>query len=226
MNSEKKQKDETRVFVTQVAIIFLISITLIAIFGFGIKEFISATPSTYVPSPEEVLSNQAPENNQYVRENTFELNREDRSGTTVTKPTRVTIDSIGVDSVILHPSSPRVDVLDSALKSGAVYYPGSGTIEDGNIFLFGHSTNWAVVQNQAYKTFNDLDKLKRGEEIKLQSGGKTYVYSVETVTRVDSNTAFVDLSKSGRRLTISTCDSFGKKADRWVVDAVFKEVLG
>lgn len=145
---------------------------------------------------------------------------------TATKPTRVTIDSIGVDSEILAPSSPRVDVLDAALKKGAVYYPGSGTIEQGNIFLFGHSTNWAIVQNQAYKTFNGLEKLKRGEEIKLEAEGKTYVYAVESVSLVDSNTAFVDLTKTGRRLTISTCDTFGRKADRWVVDAVLKEVLG
>jgi LPXTG-site transpeptidase (sortase) family protein len=138
----------------------------------------------------------------------------------------VSIPAIDVQSIILHPETPRVDVLDEALRQGAVYYPGSGTIEEGNIFLFGHSSNWAIVQNQAYKTFNGLEDLTAGEEIFLTANGKTYVYEVESVSHVDANVGFVDLSRPGRRLTISTCDTFGAKSDRWVVDAVFKEVRG
>ena len=233
MFNRNGQQDETQIFVAQAAGIFLVTVTIVAIFMFGIGEFKSSSennPNDFVSNDKEVVTP-----TEYSRDNAFfQRDRGDAGDTNETKektvsvaanPTRVIISSIGVDSEILSPSSPRVDVLDAALKKGAVYYPGSGTVENGNIFLFGHSTNWAVVNNQAYKTFNDLQKLKRGEEIKLQAGGKTYVYAVETVSLVDSSNAFVDLSRSGQRLTISTCDTFGKKADRWVVDAVLKEVL-
>jgi len=149
---------------------------------------------------------------------------DDELVTTATVPLRISIPKVGVNSIIVHPNSPRVDVLDEALKKGVVYYPGSGTIEQGNIFLFGHSSNWAIVQNQAYKIFNNIEKLRIGDEIFLTADGKRYVYSVESVTMVDANTAFVDLSRDGRRLTLSTCNTFGRQSDRWVVDAVFKEV--
>lgn len=213
------KKDETKIFVIQMAGIFLITITVISIINTLFFEKKSSGDYVETTTPSTIQNQSS--------ENSVNRDREDgveREVTTVTKPTRITIDSIGVDAKILQPSSPRVDVLDSALKEGAVYYPGSGTIEQGNIFVFGHSTNWAVVQNQAYKTFNDLDKLNNGDEVELQANGKTYVYTVDKVSLVDSNTAFVNLSNTGRRLTISTCDTFGKKADRWVVEASFSRV--
>lgn len=140
---------------------------------------------------------------------------------TATRPDHIVIDKIDVDSVIKQPVDPNIHVLDEALQEGAVHYPGSGTLERGNMFIFGHSTNWPIVQNQAYKTFNNLEDLVLGDEIKVQADGKEYVYIVQTVELVDESAAFVDLSQSQRMLTISTCNSFGKKQDRWVVQAVF-----
>lgn len=230
------KKDETKMFILQVAGIFIgtfaIIVIIASIFGLIPETLIpvSNTKSGIVSKPTSITNKENTEKEKeevtYTRDRNTN-NKEEQKVITLTKPTGIFIPSIGVDAQILHPSSILVDVLDEALKKGAVYYPGSGTLEDGNIFLFGHSTNWLVVQNQAYKTFNDLDKLNKGEEISLKGeDGKTYVYEVETVTLVNSDTAFVDLSRTGRRLTISTCDTFGKKADRWVVDAVFKEVRG
>lgn len=141
----------------------------------------------------------------------------------LSKPSRIIIPSVGIDSVVLQPESPQIDILDKALQSGAVYYPGSGFVEQGNMFIFGHSSRLPVVVNQAYKTFNDIEKSQIGDEIYIYSGGKKYTYVVERVYQADAESAFIDLSRSGRRLTISTCNSFGSKTDRWVVDAVIKE---
>lgn len=141
---------------------------------------------------------------------------------TYTRPDRVVISKIGVDSQIQKPDSANVNVLDEALRYGAVHYPGSGSMEGGNIFLFGHSTGFKVVQNQAYKTFNNLNKLVAGDEIILYAGGKEYIYSVEQVLLVDENDTSIDLSKQGNRLTISTCNTFGAKQERWVAEAVLK----
>lgn len=212
------QQQESWIFAAQVAGVFIVTIIVLGLVGLLPKELrpdVTKTPVAYDTTPVTPTTAVTTEQPGRV---------EDTVPQTVTKPTYISIPSIGVSSSILHPESPRVDVLDEALKHGAVYYPGSGTIEQGNIFLFGHSTNWAIVQNQAYKTFNDLDKLYAGALIYLTAGGKTYTYKVETVSHVDADTAFVDLSRPGRRLTISTCDTFGAKSDRWVVDAVLTSV--
>ena len=140
---------------------------------------------------------------------------------TATKPTKITIDKIGVSSVIGHPNSQDVAVLDSYLPRGAVYYRGSGTIEQGNIFLFGHSTGLQVVRNQAYKTFSGLNKLIKGDEITLWVDTSKYIYKVTSVRLMDENSALVSFDKTGRTLTISTCNTFGQKQERWVVEAVF-----
>ncbi len=145
----------------------------------------------------------------------------DTTPQTFTKPTKITIDKIGVNAIVGQPNSTDVAVLDSYLTKGAVYYPGSGTIEKGNIFLFGHSTGFKVVQNQAYKTFNGLNQLVKGDEITLWSGTEKYIYKVSSVRLVDENQALVNFNQDGRTLTISTCNTFGQKQERWVAEAVF-----
>lgn len=137
-------------------------------------------------------------------------------------PTKVEIPKIGVSSIINVPAGIDVSTLDNALTKGAVYYPGSGTLQGGNMFLFGHSTNWSVVNNDAYKTFNDLDKLSTGDEIVLTSGGEKYVYIVRTVKLSSEDDAVVQFASNSPMLTISTCDTFGRKQDRWVVEADLK----
>jgi LPXTG-site transpeptidase (sortase) family protein len=141
--------------------------------------------------------------------------------TTLTSPDRISISKIGVDAIIQKPQSQIVSVLDQALNLGPVYYPGSGHIEQGNVLIFGHSTNWQIVQNQAYKTFNNLNKLTNGDEIILSAGDKKFIYKVEKVFRSDENNTEIFFNTNRRVLTIATCDSFGKKQDRWVVEAVF-----
>jgi LPXTG-site transpeptidase (sortase) family protein len=144
---------------------------------------------------------------------------------TNTIPQKVEIPKIDVSSTVYVPQSVDVATLDTTLAKGAVYYPGSGTLQGGNMFLFGHSTNWKVVNNQAYKTFNDLDKLVRGDQIKITSGGVVYTYKVTSVRRASEDDVAVEFNKGDRMLTISTCDTFGKKQDRWVVEAEFDKTL-
>ena len=74
-------------------------------------------------------------------------------------PTRIIIDKIGVNTAVLNPTSNKNSVLDENLLKGAVRYPGSGTLGNGNVFLFGHSTGIRIVNNQAFKAFNNLKSL-------------------------------------------------------------------
>lgn len=241
-NSKKDfLKNEKILFWTQAGGAFLLSIFLLAIFGLlpknlipqeytttssqKIKEKINYSTDTSISDPnslKEVTYVRDREGRILRSEDNSELVVSDNNSTTLSKPSRILIPSVGIDSIVLQPQSPMIDVLDSALQKGAVYYPGSGFIEKGNIFLFGHSSGLPVVVNQAYKTFNNIQKTNVGDEIFLYADGQKYTYVIEKVYQADSESSFIDLSRSGRRLTISTCNSFGKKTDRWVVDAVFK----
>jgi len=136
-------------------------------------------------------------------------------------PTRIVIEKIGVDAVVANPNTTSVATLDDYLKEGAVRYPGSGIIGRGNMFLFGHSTGLAVVRNQAYKTFNGLKDLQIGDLIKIYGSSKLYTYKVTSVILVDENKALVEFGNNKNMLTLSTCNTFGAKSERYVVEAEF-----
>lgn len=134
-------------------------------------------------------------------------------------PDAIRIPKVNIDTSIEHPESQEIQILNNALEYGAVYYPESGDIAAGNIFLFGHSSNWKIVQNKAYKTFNGIEKLIPGDKIILEADGREYVYEVATVSLVNDDEALVEIGGDERKLTLSTCNSFGEKQERWVVEA-------
>ncbi len=179
--------------------------------SFSVLYFLDLVPKNFKAPQDDTLIDLI------QKENPIQTNELENGMT----PDRITIPVAGVDSVILKPQSQNVVTLDQALTKGAVYYPGSGFIEKGNVLLFGHSTNWQVVQNDAYKTFNGLDKLNSGDEIFLQSGSRKFIYKVRKVSLLNENQAEIKLNTDEQILTLSTCNTFGAKQERWVVEAVF-----
>ena len=146
----------------------------------------------------------------------------DEAASAASAPARIIIDAVGIDTPISNPASADTATLDGALASGAVRYPGSGNLEDvSNVFLFGHSSHLPVVNNPAYRAFNDIEKLEVGDLIRVQSETVEYHYRVETVEEVTAGEAWVRFDSSERRLTLSTCNNFGSKQDRFVVTASF-----
>lgn len=138
-------------------------------------------------------------------------------------PVRIIIPDAKVDVLVQNPNTTNVTVLDEYLRKGAVRYPESALLGDGNVLLFGHSTNWEVVQNQAYKAFNGVEKLKQGALVHVNSLNSRYTYSVTKVTLVNAEEEFIDFSRKDNMITISTCNSFGQKQERYVVEAMFVE---
>lgn len=143
---------------------------------------------------------------------------------TVELPAKIEIPAIGLAATIVNPTTTDIASLDKALLSGAVRYPTSAKLgETGNVVLFGHSSYLPVVGNQAFKTFNGIQKLLEGDTVTVSSSGTAYTYRVRTVAKESANDAGIPLAVAGRVLTLSTCDSFGKKTDRFVVTADFVE---
>lgn len=142
--------------------------------------------------------------------------------TTPEVPTRVVIERAGVDTVIENPSSSAIPILDDALLSGAVRYPGSALLgEDSTMFLFGHQSGLPVVRNPAFKAFNGLQKLEAGDVIKIYSTTSVYEYAVRSVALARADEALIPLTENGQNLFLSTCNSFGDPGERVVVEAEY-----
>lgn len=135
-------------------------------------------------------------------------------------PVRIEIEKVGINVTIKNPTSTNVAVLDEALLTGAVRYPGSAKLgEEGNTVLFGHSSYLPIVNNKAFKAFNEIQNLEAGDRITVYGDTMAYVYSVTQVAEADAQEDAIPLTKTGHTLTIATCDSFGKKTDRFIVVA-------
>jgi len=134
-------------------------------------------------------------------------------------PVRISIEKIGVNAVVQNPTTTNVYALDDLLLNGAVRYPGSGLPGKGNMFMFGHSTGLKLVHNQAFKTFNNFSKLTAGDTILVYSEKHVYTYKVNNVRMAKSADVTIDFSVKNNMLTLSTCNTFAQKEDRYVVEA-------
>jgi LPXTG-site transpeptidase (sortase) family protein len=139
------------------------------------------------------------------------------------EPTRIVINGVGIDLPVLNPEATDIPTLDEELKKGAVRYPNSALPgQRGNVLIFGHSSHLPVVHNQMYRAFNMLPEVKKDDFITLEGNGYAYLYRVTEVRKADANEEYVDLSpEQGAKLTLSTCDTFGAKSARWIVEADF-----
>ena len=139
-------------------------------------------------------------------------------------PVRIVIAKAKIDVAISNPATTSISVLDNALLTGAVRYPDSGFLgQNSRMLLFGHQSHLPVVHNQAFKAFNNLQMVTEGDDVIVFSATAKYRYRVTSVEHVNvgAEDALVELGDGAKTLTLITCDSFGKKTDRYEVKADF-----
>lgn len=220
-------------FGTFFIVFFLITFTLFYALGFMPKEFASSAekPTLVAQIQEETFKEMGISLEDSTSENTPNASIKTPSDAkplntlSSEKAVRIEASTISLNATIYTPASNSYNALNTALTKGAVYYPGSGNVLAGNMFIFGHSTSFKIVNNPAYKIFNNIKSLKTGDEINVYTANKKYTYIVTNVKLVDSREAMVDFKNTGRMLTLSTCNSFGQKSDRYVVEAIFDHEL-
>lgn len=140
------------------------------------------------------------------------------------EPSHISIPKINLDLPVSNPSTRDVEALDAILKSGPARHVDSALLgEKGNVLIFGHSSHLPVVHNQMYKAFNRVPELTSGDIVTITAGGKDYIYSVTSLRRADANEELIDVSRTGNRLTLVTCDTLTSKSTRWVLEA---ELIG
>lgn len=139
-------------------------------------------------------------------------------------PNRLIIDELGKDVVILNPTQNSLSALDAALLEGVVRHPDTADFADtGNMLIVGHSSYLPNVFNKNFQALNGLQNLTWGDLIRVQSLDTEYIYRVERVYKAKATELVVPNDRGEARLTLATCNTFGAKEDRFVVEAILVE---
>ncbi len=147
-------------------------------------------------------------------------------GVTVVTPTDPLPNTIFLNAFerevpVLNPESSDYEVLDAALLEGVVRHPDSADFgEPGNILILGHSSHLPNVLNRNFQAFNGLEELSWGDLVTLESSDTAYVYRVDRVFEAKASEVIVPFTPGEARLTLVTCNNFGTKEDRYIVEAV------
>lgn len=122
--------------------------------------------------------------------------------------TRLKIPAIDVSTVVVEGTTA------SALRAGAGHYPNTPLPgEEGNVAIAGHRTTYG-------KPFANIDRLKPGDQIVLETPLGTHVYKVSKDPFVVDNTEWSVISQTpGRHLTLTSCHPKGSARQRIVVRA-------
>lgn len=125
--------------------------------------------------------------------------------------TRIKIPSLDVDVVVVEGISA------SALRAGAGHYPATPLpCEDGNVAIAGHRTTYG-------KPFANLDRMKEGDSIILETPVGTCTYEVSRPPFIvkPTNLTVVANDPTKRLLTLTTCHPKGSAAQRLIIRATY-----
>jgi len=135
-------------------------------------------------------------------------------------PLTMYIDKLDRTLPVHNPTSRAVADLDSALLNGIVRHPDSAHFgQEGTMFILGHSSYLPSVNNRFFKAFYGIQDLTWGDTITVTSADRQYVYQVDNVYKARAQEVSVPIATPGSRLTLATCNSFGTKDDRYIVEA-------
>ena len=136
------------------------------------------------------------------------------------EPVSLTIPSLDREVTVLNPQTRDIVELDAELLKGVVRHPDSALLgEEGNVVILGHSSYLPNVMNKNFQALNGIQKMKWGDTIELVSEGTLYTYRVEKVYQAKASGVTIPTDVTGKRLTLVTCNSFGSKEDRFIVEA-------
>ena len=130
--------------------------------------------------------------------------------------TRIKIPALDVDTVVVEGTSA------SALRAGAGHYPGTPLpCEAGNVGIAGHRTTYG-------RPFSNLDRLKVGDEVVLETpiGSCTYEITKGPFVIAPTDFSVVANDPSRHTLTLTTCHPKGSAKQRLVVQATLTTGTG
>ena len=124
------------------------------------------------------------------------------------------ITKISIPAADLKPTVVVEGTGASALRAGAGHYPNTPLPgEEGNVAIAGHRTTYG-------KPFANLDHLKPGDEIFLETPVGKYTYKVSRDPFIVVPTDFSVIAQTpGKTLTLTTCHPKGSARQRLIIKA-------
>lgn len=137
------------------------------------------------------------------------------------------IPSLGISAPIIYDVEQNEDAFQIALQNGVVHYPGSSLPgQVGNVYIFGHSSDYAWSKGNYKSVFAVLPKIEKGAEIKLtDSKGFMYTYLVvkQFVVGPKDVSVLSQDTKGKHMLTVQTSYPIGTALKRYVVQAELRQ---
>ncbi len=136
----------------------------------------------------------------------------------VNEPAHIVINKIGVDVAVQWDVPAEATI--PALDHGVAHLQGSARLgQIGNLFITGHSSDYAWKKNPFAAVFSLLPKLVVGDTITIRENGGAYVYQVSEMRIVKPTQVEVANASSKPILTLMTCYPIGTARDRYIVTA-------
>ncbi len=118
------------------------------------------------------------------------------------------------------------DVFMEELKKWVVRYPGTAEPgEKGNVFIFGHSSNYPWVNSEYNSIFALLDQLQNDDEIIIYYFQKKYVYRVtdRAIVKPGDVKTLEARDQTKKELSLMTCWPIGTTLERIILFAELQE---
>lgn len=143
------------------------------------------------------------------------------------EPNKIWINSLNIEAPLVESVQNNEKGFQDALALGVVHYPGTAQPgQVGNVYLFGHSSDFPNKPGNYKNVFALLPKIKVGSEI-LVSDDKGQVFKyVAFATKVIKPTEVQyinpELKPGERMLTVQTSYPVGTALKRFIVQAILK----
>ena len=145
----------------------------------------------------------------------------------VGEPNSLKISDLGIEAPIIYITEKNETVYQEALKQGVVHYPGTALPgELGNVYIFGHSSDYTWSGGEYKTVFARLPQIELGTTIEVtDADGKLFRYIVTETKVVGPREMSVldQFNYEKRMLSIQTSYPLGTALQRYIVVAELQE---
>ncbi|PIR95949.1 MAG: hypothetical protein COT92_03795 [Candidatus Doudnabacteria bacterium CG10_big_fil_rev_8_21_14_0_10_42_18] len=143
------------------------------------------------------------------------------------EPDILIIESLGIRAPIVYADEKMEEAFQSALANGVVHYPHTALPgEEGNVYIFGHSSDYVWSKGDYKTVFALLPEAEIGKKIIISnSQGKAFTYIVtDKFAAAADDVHLLSQETNGKRiLTLQTSYPIGTALKRYIVIAKLLE---
>lgn len=126
---------------------------------------------------------------------------------------------VDIKNRVLEDDNDLNNIFMKELENGVIRYPGSAKPgENGNSFIFGHSSNFPWIKGDYNDVFALLDNVEYDDEVIIYYNQKKYKYVIrEKNVIVPGDTSVLKRNDNKAEITLMTCWPIGTTLNRLIV---------